>query len=130
MTLPTEDRFTLTKEKAEALISFMMGGRVAEELIFGHLTTGASNDIERASDLARKMVTEWGMSERLGPQHFGSGRSENPFLGRDMGHSAHLSEDTSRAIDEEVKHIIQANYTRAKQVVSDNLPILKAMSEA
>jgi cell division protease FtsH len=128
--LPVEDRFTITKEKAEALISFMMGGRVAEEVIFGHLTTGASNDIERATDLARKMVTEWGMSDRLGPLNFGGGRSENVFLGREFASREHLSEETSRLIDEEIRLIVDRNYQRARKVLSDNVAILHAMSKA
>ncbi len=130
-TLPTDDRFTLTKDKAEALISFMMGGRVAEEVIFGHLTTGASNDIERATDLARKMVTEWGMSDKLGPLNFsGGGKSENVFLGREIAGREHVSEETSRMIDEEIRHIVERNYQRARQVLQDNVVILHAMSKA
>jgi len=128
--LPVEDRFTVTKEKAEALISFMMGGRVAEEVIFGHITTGASNDIERATDLARRMVTEWGMSERLGPLNFGSKGGENVFLGREMVSREHLSEETSRLIDEEIRTIVERNYMRAKKVLQDNVVLLHAMAKA
>ncbi len=129
MTLPVDDRFTLTKEKAEAMISFMMGGRVAEELCFQHLTTGASNDIERATDLARKMVTEWGMSEKMGPMNFG-GRQDNLFLGREISQSNHLSEETSRAIDAEVRGIIERNYLRAKEVLGEHMKELHALSQA
>lgn len=131
MTLPTEDRFTLTKQKAEALIAFMMGGRVAEELVFGHLTTGASNDIERATDLARRMVTEWGMSSKLGPLHFGgASKHDNVFLGRDMGNSAVVSEDTSRVIDGEVREIIERNHDVAKKTLADNINHLHAIAKA
>ena len=129
MTLPTEDRFTLTKEKAESMIVFLMGGRVAEEITFGHLTTGASNDIERATELARKMVTEWGMSEKLGPVNFGS-RNENIFLGRDMSAGSTHSESTGQAIDLEIRQIVQQNHDRAKKLLTDNVGILKAMAEA
>ncbi|MBS1982803.1 MAG: ATP-dependent zinc metalloprotease FtsH [Bdellovibrionales bacterium] len=130
MTLPTEDRFSLTKVKAEALISFMMGGRAAEEVVFGQFTTGASNDIERATDLARKMVTEWGMSEKLGPLNFGA-KNDNVFLGREFGHSAvHFSEDTNRMIDEEIRAIVERNNERAKRVLMENLDKLHAMSAA
>ena len=130
MTLPTEDRYTLTKEKAEAMISFMMGGRVAEEVVFGQLTTGASNDIERATELARRMVTEWGMSEKMGPLNFGGGKSDNVFLGREFGHSVQLSEETSRLIDAEIRDIINRNYVRARTVLTENIDKLHAMAKA
>ena len=129
MTLPTEDKFTLTKEKSNAMIAFMMGGRVAEELVFGHQTTGASNDIERATDLARKMVTEWGMSERLGPVNLARG-SGNPFLGRDFSEGAHMSEETARIVDQEIRQIVEGNHERAKQVLFQNISILHAMAGA
>jgi cell division protease FtsH len=129
MTLPEEDRFTLTKDRAESLISFLMGGRVAEEVVFGHLTTGASNDIERATDLARRMVTEWGMSEKLGPVNFGS-KNENIFLGREMSAGRSFSEETGRVIDAEVRQIVERNYERAKKVVLDNRQVLDAMAQA
>jgi len=129
MTLPTEDRFTLTKDKADALLAFLMGGRVAEEVVFGHLTTGASNDIERATELARKMVTEWGMSEKLGPVNFGS-KNDNVFLGRDMSAGQNYSEETGRLIDSEVRAIVEKAHARAKGVLKDFRPILNAMAEA
>src|SRR5206468_9978341 len=84
--LPAEDRLSYWKEWAENRIDICLGGRIAEELIFGQMTTGAGNDIEKATELARKMVCEWGMSEKMGPLTFGH-KEEQPFLGRDMGHS-------------------------------------------
>ena len=107
-----------------------MGGRVAEELIFGQMTTGASNDIEQATELARKMVCEWGMSDKLGPLHFGK-REGEVFLGRDFGDaSKDYSEQTAIEIDAEVRRIVTANYERAKKVVIENLDKLKALAEA
>ena len=107
-----------------------MGGRVAEELIFHQLTTGASNDIQVATDLARKMVCDWGMSEKLGPLHFGK-REGEVFLGRDFGDAGkEYSEQTAVEIDGEVRKIVTANYDRAKKVVVDNLDKLKVLAEA
>ena len=107
-----------------------MGGRVAEELIFHQLTTGASNDIQVATDLARKMVCDWGMSEKLGPLHFGK-REGEVFLGRDFGDAGKdYSEQTAIEIDAEVRTIVTANYDRAKKVVMENLDKLKVLAEA
>jgi cell division protease FtsH len=130
MTLPVEDRFTMTKEKCEAFIAFLMGGRIAEELVFKHYTTGASNDIERATELARKMVTEWGMSTKLGPLNFSANRGDTVFLGREMSSGLAFSDETSHAIDSEVKHIVDTNYQRAVKVLAENRDILEAMSLA
>lgn len=129
MTLPEEDSFTMTKAKCESMISFLMGGRIAEEITFGHLTSGASNDIERATDIARRMVTEWGMSEKLGPLNFGQ-HHENIFLGRDMGSTVKHSDETSRVIDAEIRDIVKSNYIRAQKILEENKDILKSMSEA
>jgi len=129
MTLPTEDRYTMTRKKAEAMIAFMMGGRVAEELIFGHLTTGASNDIQRATELAKRMVTEWGMSDKLGPLNYSQG-GDSVFLGKDMAASKHFSDDTAQEIDSEIRGIIDRNYRKAVQVMKENESYLHAMSEA
>ena len=97
----------------------MMGGRIAEEEFLGHMTTGAGNDIERATDLARKMVCEWGMSERLGPLTYGRPEQEI-FLGRDLGRTQDYSEATANQIDAEVKRIVTAAYDRAKKLITDN----------
>ncbi|MCO5141673.1 MAG: ATP-dependent zinc metalloprotease FtsH [Oligoflexia bacterium] len=128
-TLPDEDRLSYTKDRAENMISFLMGGRIAEELIFGHKTTGAGNDIERATDLARKMVCEWGMSDRLGPVTFGK-KDEAVFLGREIQSSREFSEATAQMIDNEVREIVERNYRRARDILSSNVDILHSMSKA
>ena len=128
--LPAEDRLNLSLDSANDQIAVAMGGRVAEELIFHQLTTGASNDIQVATDLARKMVCDWGMSEKLGPLHFGK-REGEVFLGRDFGDSTkEYSEETAVEIDGEVRKIVTANYERAKKAVVDNVDKLKALAEA
>jgi cell division protease FtsH len=127
--LPAEDRLSYSKEWAENRIAICLGGRIAEEIIFGQMTTGAGNDIEKATDLARKMVCEWGMSEKMGPITFGH-KEEQPFLGRDMGHSQNYSEETSRAIDAEVKRIVMEGYDRASKALRENVEQLKKIAEA
>src|SRR3954465_7140325 len=128
--LPAEDRLNLSLDSANDQIAVAMGGRVSEELIFHQLTTGASNDIQVATDLARKMVCDWGMSEKLGPLHFGK-REGEVFLGRDFGDSTkEYSEETAVEIDGEVRKIVTANYERAKKAVVENVDKLKALAEA
>lgn len=129
MQLPEEDRHNLTTKSANDQIAILMGGRVAEEIMFSEVTTGAGNDIERATELARKMVTEWGMSPKIGPINL-SNREEHVFLGRDIGKSREISEDTARAIDDEVRRILTENYRRAKQLLKDNIEKLKNLSSA
>jgi cell division protease FtsH len=120
----------LSRDGANDQIAVAMGGRVAEELIFHQLTTGASNDIQVATDLARKMVCDWGMSEKLGPLHFGK-REGEVFLGRDFGDSSkEYSEETAVEIDSEVRKIVTGNYERAKKAVLENVDKLKALAEA
>jgi len=128
-TLPNEDRLSYTKERAENMISFLMGGRIAEELIFGHKTTGAGNDIERATQLAKSMVCEWGMSDRLGPVSFGK-KDEAIFLGREIQHSREFSEATAQMIDNEIREIVEKNYRRARDLLTSNIDILHAMAAA
>jgi cell division protease FtsH len=118
MQLPTEDKYSHTKEYLEATVTVMMGGRIAEEKFLGHMTTGAGNDIERATDLARKMVCEWGMSE-MGPLTFGRPEQEI-FLGRDFGRTQDYSESTANQIDAEVKRIVTTAYDRAQRIIEDN----------
>jgi cell division protease FtsH len=127
--LPMEDRLNLSKETAQDQIAVAMGGRVAEELVFGQITTGASNDIMVATDLARKMVCEWGMSDKLGPLHFGK-REEMVFLGRDFNEQKDYSEQTAIEIDGEVRRIVTANHDRAHKIVLENLEKLKVLAEA
>lgn len=129
MTLPTEDRVNMDKEKAENSIAFLMGGRVAEELVLSQKTTGAGNDIERATDIARRMVTEWGMSDVLGPLTYGQKQGEI-FLGRDISHSRDFSEQTAQTIDREVRDIVERNYKRAKVILGEKLPLLHEMTRA
>jgi len=127
-TLPTEDRVNMDRDKMENMIAFLMGGRAAEEIVFNQKTTGAGNDIERASDIARKMVCEWGMSEILGPMSFGS-KEEPVFIGRDIAQSRDYSEQTAQTIDREVRNIIDHNYTRAKKIIEERLDTLHALSK-
>jgi cell division protease FtsH len=118
MQLPAEDKYSHTKEYLESTITVMMGGRIAEERFLGHMTTGAGNDLEKATDLARKMVCEWGMSD-LGPLTFGKVEGEI-FLGRDFGRTQDYSEATANQIDAEVKHIVTDAYARAHKIITDN----------
>src|SRR4029077_19252320 len=97
----------------------LMGGRVAEEIVFGQKTTGAGNDIERATELARSMVTEWGMSDEFGPLNFSSGKHE-VFLGRDFSSGERHSEDTSKRIDAEIRRIVTGQYARATDILTSH----------
>jgi cell division protease FtsH len=106
----------------------LFGGRVAEELVLEHMTTGAGNDIEKATDLARRMVCEWGMSEKLGPMTFGK-KEEEIFLGRDFTQKVDYSENTAIEIDAEVRRIIQESYHRAKDLLKSNLRLLHKVAE-
>ena len=117
MALPTEDRYLQSKTEFEDKIAGLLGGNVAERLIFGDTTTGASNDIEKATDLARRMVTEFGMSDKLGPLSFGK-RDELVFLGREIGEQRNYSDEVAKTIDEEVRAIIDKAYERATEVLT------------
>jgi len=129
MQLPTDDRHSYSKEFLYNSLAILMGGRVAEELVFNQITTGAGNDIERATDLARKMVCEWGMSEDLGPLTFGK-KDEEIFLGREIATRRDYSEDIAIKIDAEVKRLVLGNYERTKKMLRDNMAALKALAEA
>ena len=128
MALPTEDRYLQSKTEFEDKIAGLLGGNVAERLIFGDTTTGASNDIEKATDLARRMVTEFGMSDKLGPLSFGK-RDEMVFLGRSMGEQRDYSEEVAQTIDEEVRAIIDRAYERATEVLTTHKDRLVALAE-
>ena len=117
---PTEDKSFMSKTEMEENIVSLLGGRVAESLILNDISTGASNDIERATKIARSMVTIYGMSERIGTLTLGQGQEE-VFLGRDFGHTKEYSEETAAIIDEEVKKIVDQGYNRAKQILSENI---------
>ncbi|HTM22062.1 MAG TPA: hypothetical protein VL172_16185 [Kofleriaceae bacterium] len=116
--LPTEDRMSMNREFALNRICIMMGGRAAEEIVFGQLTTGAGNDIEQATELARKMVTEWGMSDVIGPLNFSRGNHE-VFLGRDYASTDTFSEATAQQIDGEIRRIVTSQYERAKRLLAE-----------
>jgi cell division protease FtsH len=131
MFLPEEDRYSHSRRRLESQISSLFGGRISEELIFGAdaVTTGASNDIERATGLARSMVTKWGLSERLGPLTY-SDEDGEIFLGRSVTQHKQMSDVTAHAIDEEIRSIIDNNYRRAQQILEENMDKLHAMAEA
>jgi cell division protease FtsH len=128
MALPTEDRYLQSKTEFEDKIAGLLGGTVAERLIFGDTTTGASNDIEKATDLARRMVTEFGMSDKLGPLAFGK-RDELVFLGREIGEQRNYSDEVAKQIDEEVRAIIDKAYERAMETLTTHKDKLVALAE-
>ncbi|MBI4842779.1 MAG: ATP-dependent metallopeptidase FtsH/Yme1/Tma family protein [Nitrospirae bacterium] len=117
--LPIDDRYTYSKQNILNILAVLMGGRAAEEIALGHLTTGAGNDLERGTELARKMVCEWGMSEKMGPLTFGK-KEEQIFLGREIAQHKDYSEKTAEEIDEEVKAIVSERYAHAKKLLTDN----------
>ena len=127
--LPQDDRHTYPKDFLLDNIAILMGGRVAEEISFSMNTTGAANDIERATQIARRMVCEWGMSEKMGPVSFGR-REEAPFLGRELGHQRDFSEQTALNIDKEVRRIVDENYQRARQILTDHNGLLEKIANA
>ena len=127
--LPDEDRLNVTREWAENRIAIAMGGRVAEEVIFNQITTGAGSDLEQATNIAQKMVMEWGMSPVMGPLAFAK-HDEQPFLGRDMAQARNYSEQTAQMIDAEVRRIVTERYNLAKTILEDNLDLLQGLAEA
>lgn len=129
MQLPTDDRHNHSKEFLYNTLAILMGGRVAEELVFNHVTTGAGNDLERATDLARKMVCEWGMSEKLGPLAFGQ-KEESMFLGRSLGGTRAISNEMALEIDLEIKRLITENYERSKHILTEHRVTLEALADA
>jgi cell division protease FtsH len=128
MGLPTEDRYLKSKTEFEDEIAGMLAGNAAERLVFGDTTTGSSNDIEKATDRARRMVTEYGMSDRLGPLSFGK-RDELVFLGREIGEQRNYSDEVAKTIDEEVRAIIDRAYERAMDVLVTHRGKLEALAE-
>jgi cell division protease FtsH len=127
MQLPAEDKHSYSKEALLNRIAVLMGGRAAEDIIFSSLTTGAGNDIERATDLARKMVCEWGMSDKMGPVSFGK-KEESIFLGRDMSMHKNYSEATAVEIDGEIRRIVEDSYSRVTTLLRDNIDTLHKLS--
>jgi len=126
--LPMDERHNYSRSYITANLSVLLGGRAAERIIFNELTTGAGNDIERATELARKMVCEWGMSKRLGPLTFGK-KNQEIFLGREIAQHRDFSEDTAKIIDEEVRIIVEAAEDRATKILKDKLKSLKLLAE-
>jgi len=129
MQMPVEDRFNHDREYLRDQISIMMGGRLGEELVLGQMTTGASNDFERATQLARNMVTQWGMSDEMGPMVYGE-REHEPFLGREITRQTNISEETARKIDIVVRKLIEENYDRAKNILEEHMDQLHLLAKA
>ncbi|HKY70057.1 MAG TPA: ATP-dependent metalloprotease, partial [Gammaproteobacteria bacterium] len=131
MFLPEQDRYSYSKKRLESQIASAYGGRIAEEIIFGKesVTTGASNDIKKATEIARNMVTRWGLSDRLGPQTYGEDETEI-FLGHSVGTRKEISAKTAGIIDEEVHIILNRNYELAKKIIEENMSILHLMADA
>ena len=129
MYLPEEEKYNETRDGLHIRICTLLGGRVAEELVFSSITSGASNDIERATVIARKMVCEWGMSDKLGPLSYGEKEGE-VFLGRDMGHMKNYSEATAVEIDNEIRDIVRANHQRTRDILRANMASLVLVADA
>lgn len=128
-TLPKEDLLNMSVEKAKNTLAFLFGGRAAEEMIFKDFTSGASNDIEKATDLARRMVCEWGMSQKIGPQAFGK-RSDPVFIGMHQGQETSYSEESVKEVDNEIRQFIFDAYQKAKKILKDNLKQLHGIAQA
>ncbi|MEB3205454.1 MAG: ATP-dependent zinc metalloprotease FtsH [Candidatus Sericytochromatia bacterium] len=128
MTLPEEDRVLTSRSELLDRITMMFGGQVAEDIVFDEITTGASNDLERATALARRMVTEWGMSEAVGPLTFGR-RTEHVFLGRELGEDRNFSEDVAALIDREVRHIVESCHKRAREILTEHRNTLERVAQ-
>ena len=126
--LPVDEKHTYSKKYLEAMIAYALGGRAAEKLVFNQFTTGAGNDIEKSTSIARKMVCEWGMSEKLGPLAYGA-KEEEIFLGREITKHKDFSEQTAQEIDTELKQIIMTGMLRAEKILSDNIDVLHKLSK-
>jgi cell division protease FtsH len=126
--LPIDEKHTYSKEYLEAVITYALGGRAAEKIIFNHYTTGAGNDIEKATGIARKMVCEWGMSDKLGPLNYGA-KEEEIFLGREIQRHKDYSEKTAEEIDEEIRKIVGMSMSRAEKILHDNMDLLHKLSK-
>ena len=128
MQLPEQDKFNYSRDYLEDQIAILLGGRIAEQITMDSLTTGAGNDLERATELARRMVCEWGMSDAMGPLTFGK-KEEQIFLGREIAQHQDYSEDTALRIDQEVKRFVTAAYDRANKLLTENKATLVKMAE-
>ncbi|MBT8445114.1 MAG: ATP-dependent metalloprotease, partial [Gammaproteobacteria bacterium] len=131
MFLPEQDRYSFSKQRLNSQIASLFGGRIAEEMVFGKdaVTTGASNDIERATEIARNMVTKWGLSDLLGPLTYTEEDGE-VFLGRSVTQHKQVSDETAHTIDKEVRKVIDGNYQRAESILRDNRDKLDIMADA
>jgi cell division protease FtsH len=128
MQVPEDDKHNYTRDYLNDMIAILLGGRIAEELTIGSITTGAGNDLERSTELARKMVCEWGMSDAMGPLTFGK-KEEQIFLGREIAQHQDYSEDTAVRIDQEIKRVVTDNYVRAKQTVEQHRAALHQIAQ-
>ena len=126
--LPEADKHNYSRDYLEDQIAILLGGRIAEELTQGDITTGAGNDLDRSTDLARKMVCEWGMSDAIGPLTFGK-KEEQIFLGRDFSQQSDYSEGTAIRIDQEIKEIVTRNYDRAREALEKSKSELNQIAE-
>ena len=129
MQLPMDEKHTYQRNYLFSSLAILMGGRCAEEICLGEMTTGAGNDIERATEMARKMVCEWGMSDKMGPLTYGT-KDEQVFLGKDFSSQKNFSDQTAKLIDQEVKTLVMDGYTRATELLKNNRDILEAMAQA
>jgi cell division protease FtsH len=128
VSLPSEDKFMRSRPELMDALAKNLGGRTAEELVFSEVTTGAEDDLNKTTDTAKRMVTRWGMSEKLGPRTFGRDSSQ-PFLGRDFGHEADYSDEIAREIDDEIRRIVEDAHERARKVLSDHMDELQRLSK-
>lgn len=126
--LPIEDRYTLSRTNLNSTIMVLLGGRAAEEIVFGERTSGAGNDLERVTEISRRMVCEWGMSEKVGPITLGKG-DEQVFLGKEISKHKDYSEETAIEIDSEIRSIVKNNYEKAKKLLEDNIDLLHKLAE-
>jgi cell division protease FtsH len=129
MQLPDEDRYSMDRERILSTITVLFGGRIAEEIFMHQMTTGASNDFERATDMARKMVTQWGMSDAMGPMVYGDNEGE-VFLGRSVTTHKSISEATMQQLDVEIRRIVDEQYALARRLIEENSDKVEAMTQA
>jgi cell division protease FtsH len=128
ISLPTEDKFLTTRAELTDTMAMTLGGRAAEEIVFGEITTGASNDLEKVTESAKQMVMRFGMSERLGPRVFGHDRGQ-PFLGREFSSEPDYSDEIAREIDDEIRRIVESAHQTAKGLLGDNFEQLERISK-
>ena len=128
--LPEQDRYYMTRSELLARVTTLLAGRVAEEVVLNEISTGAQNDLERATSIVRQMIMEYGMSEKLGPITLGRRQHEQVFLGRDITRDRDYSEDIARSIDEEIRRVIDECYTKAEEIIVNNRAKLELLAQA